>query len=1317
MASLFRLLFAALLCISSFGQFTNVTVGNAANDGTGDNLRFAFQKLNYADNWLKTNLTTVSNLANGGSANAKMNTNEGTSFGQTLVSPITNLSLTASRVMILDSAKRQTNSTVTDTELGYVSGVTSAIQTQIGALISDTAVATSWNGVTTVAPSKNTVWDRFYQQVSVKDYGVVGDGSDETSAIQAAINVSTNRVLYFPPGVYGISGTLQIHQNTHILGAGWGGYYSLSTGTTNPGVALVNQAGASVIFLRDGANVPMITNSATAEALSTSTSANDGRGTITPHVYNASIRNIVLHGNARSQTVWDADILKFTDAWGITIDGVKFQTPAAYAARLWNCNDVHIRNFNMIGESVRTKGFLFYDSADCTMHQGQAGGNIGPTLWLATSTTWQNTFSDMDLGDAGASDSMAGVSSVSTNALTLSVDPKLQTGDPFTFWVDPHTGGSLSGDVTAGKTYFAIRWSSTLFSFATTLPNALAGTPDAISSVGTSMIMAPGGPHSAVYLSEARQNTLNNVRADGCRRVNVAINNGGYNSYLNGKSTKAGYNGGDPIDGLGFWLFGGSGCVSNIIANNILADTLCAARFDSAGNFWGQNPARNVATNMVANVTTYSPVFQTSLGTVLLGATTIAPPASASTALSVQSTNNALVMDLTRIGTVSSGVKFRLTDEVDGIGLDAFQIANTSSEPILHLNGNTTTRTLRMGGSSLATNVVTTIDGGTRFGTDIPGYGLIVRSPVATGAADPGQVILGVGIRKASGATYQTGVTNILVIGETAVTATQPIVGTTAAFTGDITSNSESVVVPTEIDTSAELAAILGDEQGSAGGFVRATSPTITTPTISGAITFPDNTRQTFNPGADAAGLNVGSHAGDPGTPSNGDLWYDSTANELTARINGANVALGSGGGLTAADIDTSAELDTIVTDDTGSGALVFGTGPTLTDAIAATSFQIPNGAAPTTDAFGEIAGDNDAWAASRGAVQFFDGTANTWLIGVLSADTPSNGQVPKWKTGGFIEWEADNSGGSISGTDMQVLTFIGTDTPAGDAGFLYDDVTDSATLVGSLTVADEAFADGGWNGDLTVPTKNSIRDWAILFDADADGLVDKLDSSVEIAGTTDTTITRSAAGILAIEAVDVPTISSTHTLTGKTYDASGSGNVLKFTDYKDFVYPGKVDGTGCTITTNDYTSSLWGLAAYNGTSDTNANYAYFRIGTVPLDLDTGVEMTLRNLAIRVSATDTDAAQFSIAIWSPASSSAAAPTDFTSFSTFINFDSGTLSSPAAGDIFYCSDVTLTGFAAAVTAGRPFIIGIARRNGSNDDTVAIVGGTVEYSRTK
>lgn len=113
--------------------------------------------------------------------------------------------------------------------------------------------------------------------------------------------------------------------------------------------------------------------------------------------------------------------------------------------------------------------------------------------------------------------------------------------------------------------------------------------------------------------------------------------------------------------------------------------------------------------------------------------------------------------------------------------------------------------------------------------------------------------------------------------------------GGTVAYT----SNNLSAFAAT---TSAQLAGVLSDETGS-GLAVFGTSPTLTTPTISGAISFPDDVRQTFNPGTTNAGLNVGSLAGDPSTPANGDLWYDSTANELTARINGANVALGSGGG------------------------------------------------------------------------------------------------------------------------------------------------------------------------------------------------------------------------------------------------------------------------------------------------------------------------------------------------------------------------------------------------------------------------------------
>ena len=55
--------------------------------------------------------------------------------------------------------------------------------------------------------------------------------------------------------------------------------------------------------------------------------------------------------------------------------------------------------------------------------------------------------------------------------------------------------------------------------------------------------------------------------------------------------------------------------------------------------------------------------------------------------------------------------------------------------------------------------------------------------------------------------------------------------------------------------------------------------------------------RQIFNPSGVVAGINVGAHAGNPSTPVNGDLWYNSTTNALMGRINGANVALGAGAG------------------------------------------------------------------------------------------------------------------------------------------------------------------------------------------------------------------------------------------------------------------------------------------------------------------------------------------------------------------------------------------------------------------------------------
>jgi len=81
-----------------------------------------------------------------------------------------------------------------------------------------------------------------------------------------------------------------------------------------------------------------------------------------------------------------------------------------------------------------------------------------------------------------------------------------------------------------------------------------------------------------------------------------------------------------------------------------------------------------------------------------------------------------------------------------------------------------------------------------------------------------------------------------------------------------------------------------------------------------------------------------------------------------------------------------------------------------------------------TTAAAGQFAFDTNAWASGRGAMQLYDGTANTFLVGVLASSTPSDGYVPTWHTGGTITWDAVGGGvTSIAGTANQITASAAT--------------------------------------------------------------------------------------------------------------------------------------------------------------------------------------------------------------------------------------------------------------------------------------------------
>lgn len=182
---------------------------------------------------------------------------------------------------------------------------------------------------------------------------------------------------------------------------------------------------------------------------------------------------------------------------------------------------------------------------------------------------------------------------------------------------------------------------------------------------------------------------------------------------------------------------------------------------------------------------------------------------------------------------------------------------------------------------------------------------------------------------------------------------------------------------------------------------------------------------------------------------------------QSTAELSGDVTTAGSNVTVVANDshthgTSTIAGLD--ISDDTNLAvtAPVVLTGDTLSlaavlDFGASTSFEVPNAAAPTTNIFGQLAGDNNAWGASRGALQFFDGTANVFLPGILASDTCLNGEIPKFNTGGTWTCEADATT-AASGTGV-----LRVDAGVQSTAELSGDATTTGSNV--VTVVDDLHA------------------------------------------------------------------------------------------------------------------------------------------------------------------------------------------------------------------------------------------------------------------
>jgi hypothetical protein len=134
--------------------------------------------------------------------------------------------LTASRALVSDSSgKVATSTNVTSTELDYLDGVTSAIQTQLDGKANNSITATGSTAARSLA-------NRFADVVNVKDFGAVGDGvTDDTAAFQTAANASLH--IFIPTGSYKITSQILCQTATNIIGSGRSSTTIIASGTSD----------------------------------------------------------------------------------------------------------------------------------------------------------------------------------------------------------------------------------------------------------------------------------------------------------------------------------------------------------------------------------------------------------------------------------------------------------------------------------------------------------------------------------------------------------------------------------------------------------------------------------------------------------------------------------------------------------------------------------------------------------------------------------------------------------------------------------------------------------------------------------------------------------------------------------------------------------------------------------------------------------------------------------------------------------------------------------------------------------------------------
>lgn len=222
--------------------------------------------------------------------------------------------------------------------------------------------------------------------------------------------------------------------------------------------------------------------------------------------------------------------------------------------------------------------------------------------------------------------------------------------------------------------------------------------------------------------------------------------------------------------------------------------------------------------------------------------------------------------------------------------------------------------------------------------------------------------------------------------------------------------------------------------------------------------------------------------------------------------------------------------------------------------------------------------------------------------------------------------------------------------------------------------------------------TMKTSFDQSATFEIKNTGLsADSKTITLDAACTDDCTITTPAATDTLVGKA------TTDTLTNKTLDVDGTGNVVKSWGYLILTHP-HLCGAGAPMQTTS-TARTYGHCKFGNATDKATNYAEYSL-VVPADIDTSVDL-VGTFKFVLSAADTADHEYEISFDSVADSAAWAGSLGDAVSLAYTADA----SGAEGDVETATG-TLTGWRSAMTAGDVMIIRVARDGDHATDASAV-----------